>query len=218
MEVDCNEGAPTAMECGANSSLNSSTGATSSTGACSTESGVKSYESLLEEGLIELVIHRASEEEVTLAKVSVDTYKYLLAAYLIKGDYDQSRLLWLRLPGDVRKHSELQSLWSIGKAMIRSEYTTIYSNTSPFRDFIVSRYRERTIEDIALVYTTISVSDLGTRLGYTDTELAQGVSSVGWRVQGDWVTPVKVARAKRDTDLKLKLAELSSYVSFLENI
>ena len=134
-----------------------------------------------------------------------------------QGDYDQSRLLWLRLPAEVRKHAELQSLWSIGKAMIRSEYSTIYSTTSPFTDYIVSRYRERTIKDIALVYTSISVEELGSRLGYSETQLPQSISHVGWRVAGGWVTPVKPVSEKQG-DLKLKLAELASYVSFLENI
>jgi len=227
MEVDCSEGSTaqadsTAMECGASSSsaANSSgaSAADSSLNSSGGASGVKSYESLLEEGLIELVIHRASEEEVTCSKVSVDTYKYLLAAYLIKGDYDQSRLLWLRLPADVRKHPELQSLWGIGKAMIRSEHSTIYSSTSPYKDFIITRYRERRLEEVASVYDTISVVDLGGRLGYSEVEVQGGVGHLGWKVSEGWVMPVRKKEDKKQEDLKLKLSELASYVSFLENI
>lgn len=212
--MDCAE-APASMECGPTTEC-ADTGVKPSVDTASVNTGVKSYQSLLEEGLIELVIHRASEEEVTCAKVSVDTYKCLLAAYLIKGDYDQARLLWLRLPSDVRKNPDIQSLWGMGKAMIKSDHSSIYSSTSPYKHIIISRYRERTLEGIALVYNNISVPELGLRLGCGEVEVAGSVAHLGWKVEAGWVMPVRGKEVQREVELKL--SELANYVSFLENI
>jgi len=194
---------------------------------------------LLRKGSTDKVISCCLEEEINTRDISPDTYKFLLAAHLIKGDSDEARLLWLRVPSSLKSHTDLQRMWSIGRAMILEDYPSVYSVPSPtsLETLVLSSYTRRTLHTISVTYKSLSLAEFQTMTGLSSRESArETVDSLGWRreecagssaqnsvqnsaqnsAQEEFVFPSVPEKCPSKT--VIGLSELASYISFLENV
>ena len=134
----------------------------------------------------------------------------------LQNSSDEARLLWMRLPVSVK--SQLQSLWSVGRAILQHDFHNVYTSTpSTLQSLVLSAFQTRTFNMISVVYKSLSVTDFQTMTGVeTRADVEEVVSHLGWRIAEDFVVPKKSEKSQSKTSVSL--TELANYISFLENV
>ena len=121
-------------------------------------------------------------------------------------------------------------MWGIGRAIIQDDYANAYIPAPNSLELLVlSSYRRRTLHSISVTYKSLSLSEFQTMTGLASRDSAcETIDSLGWRreesaqenAQGraneEFVFPVIPASCPSKT--LIGLSELSSYISFLENV
>jgi len=159
---------------------------------------------------------------------SAQAYGQLLAIYLLLGDLPNAKLLWKRIPDTVKQESlELPAIWAVGKALFSRDFASIYASITQsewpphlknIMNLIRDTTRTRALNLVAKAYTTITLTDLSRYLGVEPNEALQRATELGWRIEGNFVHPIKL-QAKSDSPIRSEeeLALLTDYVAFLEN-
>ena len=126
---------------------------------------------------------------------SVNLYTQLLALYVLLDDLPSAKLLWKRLPQELKQEpeSDLQQVWNLATIMIRSSlreipqvYVIIRGRSWPhFIEKIVGQIalhvKERMISLISQTYSHIRLEDVARFTGCaTEVEATSLVSSLGW--------------------------------------
>jgi len=150
-----------------------------------------------------------------------------LAAYYTQEDTDNARLLWKRIPQDVKsKNQELSSTWAVGQALWKVDWAQFYKGVNSFGwsgelgeliNRLVATTRLKVLDWIPTTYSSITIPDLSNYLGESLPAAAEIAQQQGWASDGTFVYPTPVGDKKvRKTSLK-NLRQLTEYVVSLEN-
>ena len=64
------------------------------------------------------------ELDSPLGILTAELYTEFLGLYLLTNDLCNAKLLWKRIPADIKtSNEELQAVWEVGKAMWRHDYS-----------------------------------------------------------------------------------------------
>ncbi|KAH9421767.1 COP9 signalosome complex subunit 8 [Dermatophagoides pteronyssinus] len=163
---------------------------------------------------------------------SPQIYGQLLAIYLLINDLPNAKLLWKRIPNEIKQSNpEIQAVWNVGVKLFKRELSDIYSlvdsvewplHLKNIMNCIKEATRNRMLNLIGKAYSYIRLDDVSSFLGYDETQTIEKIHALGWQYDCDtrFVTPKKMPNTMDDSsnstldELMIKLTEL---VSFLEN-
>jgi len=165
--------------------------------------------------------------------VSPDTYKQLLAIYLIDNDVVNAKFLWKRIPPAIKaENSELQAIWKIGQYLWKREFASVYpcakneewsSVVQPLIEKLVVTLRRRMVRLVVQAYSVIRVGDLGNLLGLTEAEAIELATTESWDINSEerLIRPRRVLKESYNIDqletFDQLMNSLTDYVTFLEN-
>ncbi|XP_027197722.2 COP9 signalosome subunit 8 [Dermatophagoides pteronyssinus] len=163
---------------------------------------------------------------------SPQIYGQLLAIYLLINDLPNAKLLWKRIPNEIKQSNpEIQAVWNVGVKLFKRELSDIYSlvdsvewplHLKNIMNCIKEATRNRMLNLIGKAYSYIRLDDVSSFLGYDETQTIEKIHTLGWQYDCEtrFVTPKKMPNTMDDSsnatldELMIKLTEL---VSFLEN-
>uniref|UniRef100_H2YNC3 COP9 signalosome complex subunit 8 n=1 Tax=Ciona savignyi TaxID=51511 RepID=H2YNC3_CIOSA len=188
------------------------------------ESNFDSQSQLLEERVSRL---EESELESSQGKLSLEQYSELLSLYICSHDLLNARLLWKRIPDNIKVSSELKAIWEVGKAAWLSDYQAMHVAVQSFEwsttiksimEAFTMDIKERYLKLVSDGYTSARISFLAELLGASESDVRAIVTSRGWTIHGDFVHP---AKNKPDSNGVLNneehLEKLTQYILFLES-
>nr|XP_002126361.1 COP9 signalosome complex subunit 8-like [Ciona intestinalis] len=160
-------------------------------------------------------------------KLSTEQYCEFLALYLLANDLANAKLLWKRIPGDIKSSNELKAIWEVFKAVWTHDCKGIHNTIQAYEwsvnikkimsEFTLS-VRERYLRLVAHGYTEVKISFLAELLGVGELETCKLIESKGWSVSGAFARPVKT-KLEADSVLNNEehLEKLTQYILFLES-
>lgn len=132
-----------------------------------------------------------------------EIYTQLLGMYLLENSLNHARLLWKRIPAEVKNTAgpDFHILWSLGRKLMDRDYSGFYaavheecgcsSRLSESARQLVSALREKTrarLYDLVMrAYVCIDVEQLGQVLDMHVDEVVETMVSRGWRREGDFL-------------------------------
>ncbi|XP_003387711.1 PREDICTED: COP9 signalosome complex subunit 8-like [Amphimedon queenslandica] len=159
-----------------------------------------------------------------------DVYSSLLAVYLLKNELDHAKLLWKRIPGDVKvSHPEIGKLWEIGTKLWIHSFSDVYSlikdttwptHIVPILAMLNEKIRSRVLQLIGCAYSNISLNQFCVLLGLESQQALEVAAQQRWTFD-EKVSVIYPKKTKSSTkeieEPQARLAELVDIVSFLEN-
>ncbi|KAI2804665.1 COP9 signalosome complex subunit 8 [Blomia tropicalis] len=181
-----------------------------------------------------MVLHleRQELESSKTGSASPQIYGQLLAIYLLINDLPNAKLLWKRIPKDIKEsNSEIQAVWDVGIKISLRQFSSIYSlidqtqwpsHLNNIMNCIKESTRDRLLTLISKAYTSYEFKDLVLCLGLSETETMEKISKLGWTYEHDngFVVPTKQDSSNDDAPVPSfdqLMTKLTEYVSFLEN-
>lgn len=191
--------------------------------------------------LVELERQELESEE----DPSPQLYAQLLSLYLLFGDLINAKLLWKRIPTQLKEDvPDLPAIWQVAVALMKRESGSVYGLVNKrewpayikkIMSMVSSRTRERVLNFVSSAYSHITLTDFQQLTGCKSEEEAISLAnSLSWPYdeQNGIVQPVKSATSSTastptdesfdgspDSDYSQEqLQKLAQYVSFLENI
>lgn len=163
---------------------------------------------------------------------SPQIYGQLLAIYLLRDEMGNAKLLWKRIPGNLKEETaELKAIWEVAKALIGRQFSEVYGLLKAYEwptyirkimGFLHDRTRDRVIQLVGQSYSHMAIDELRKLLGVnSQQEVIDIVNEVGWTVDvvNGFVNPTRLAvEEESDKDCSQEqLQKLTEYVAFLEN-
>jgi len=163
---------------------------------------------------------------------SSQVYGQLLAVYLLTNDLPNAKLLWKRIPANLKEETvELKAIWTIARALLERKLSEVYGLLKAhewptyIRNIMAclqERTRERVLQLIGQSYSHITVEYFRQLLGVSsEEEILQIIKDTDWKVDAasNHVLPTRiVAEEESDKDTSQEqLQKLTEYVAFLEN-
>lgn len=138
----------------------------------------------------------SQELESPAGQTSPQIYGQLLAIHLLFNDLTSARLLWKRIPDQIKTtNNELALIWTVGKLMWKKNYSEIYStiNSCPvwpnhlknIMKLILESTRQRVISLISRAYSSISLSNAAQLLGLSQEETIALAPSLNWSLDSE---------------------------------
>lgn len=177
------------------------------------------------------------ELESTAGRASPQVYGQLLAIYILFNDLTSAKLLWKRIPDEIKQENvELSVIWSVGRYMWKKEYPEIYkaigscplwpNHLKNIMNLIIETTRKRAEELITKAYSTVRLTQVANLLGLTEEQTPQFVASRKWVYETD--TGFVVINKNLDLESRNPtkaviencpelLEKLTDYILFLEN-
>lgn len=163
---------------------------------------------------------------------SSQVYGQLLAVYLLANDLANAKLLWKRIPGNLKEETvELRAIWEIARALFNRNLWEVYGllKTHEWPVYIRNimaclqeRTRERALLLVGQSYSHIAIEDLRKLVGaFSELEVLDLIKGTEWKVdtESGHVLPKRIVveeETDRDTSQE-QLQKLTEYVAFLEN-
>ncbi|XP_054168103.1 COP9 signalosome complex subunit 8-like [Oppia nitens] len=161
---------------------------------------------------------------------SPQIYGQLLAIYLLCNDLPNAKLLWKRIPANVKtENPELSHIWEIGIRLWNRDLPTIYPLLASYEwpnhlknvmKCIGETTRKRALNLISKGFTSISLDEVIHYIGLSKEETIEKIRSLGWTIDmtTNFVIPSKISNNVEElTSSEEQLAKLTEYVAFLEN-
>uniref|UniRef100_G3MRD5 COP9 signalosome complex subunit 8 n=1 Tax=Amblyomma maculatum TaxID=34609 RepID=G3MRD5_AMBMU len=157
------------------------------------------------------------------------TYSQLLAIYLLQSDLVNAKLLWKRIPREIKLyHPEIRNIWKVGQAIWNKDFPAMHASlTQEWPEhvkFVMQelrvRMKRRALTLVTKAYSSISVDHACSLMGIDKPELAAVVNSLGWAFDGTraMVFPKPPAATNEDpSTAEEHLSKLTNFSSFLEN-
>nr|CAG4652224.1 EOG090X0F3A [Triops cancriformis] len=170
------------------------------------------------------------QSAANLGVAPADVYAQLLAVYLCKFDLCNAKLLWKRIPADLKTAEPmLNQIWVVGQQLWKKESAETFvalrrewpELIKPFMTLLENLLREKTVDLIGRAYSSIKPEDMGNMVGMSGPQDAIVLAKeLGWEHQLE--SNMIIPKAKLQTAPLAVLAEeqlnrLTQYVSFLEN-
>lgn len=138
----------------------------------------------------------SQELESPAGQTSAQVYGQLLAIHLLFNDLTSARLLWKRIPEQIKTtNNELALIWTVGKLMWKKNYAEIYPtiNSCPvwpnhlknIMKLILESTRQRVISLISRAYSSLSLSNAAQLLGLSPEETLVLAGSLNWSYDSD---------------------------------
>ncbi|XP_077500779.1 COP9 signalosome complex subunit 8-like isoform X2 [Amblyomma americanum] len=168
------------------------------------------------------------ELEASDGIASPQAYGQLLAIYLLQNDLVNAKLLWRRIPYDIKQsHLDLGQIWKVGQAMWKKNFPAVHAALSqewpddlkPIMQELNERMRMRALMLVGKAYTSISVEDTCSFLAVPKHELASFVSPLGWVVDfaSGMVSPKPIAVTHDSGAYEEHMIRLTNFASFFES-
>lgn len=175
------------------------------------------------------------ELESPQGRASPQVYGQLLAIYLLFNDLSSAKLLWKRIPTDIKEaNEELSIIWQVGKLMWKKSYAEIYPviNSCPtwpnhlknIMHLIMDSTRQRVVKLISKAYSNISVADASAMLGLSQSDTLKLANELKWVHDEDIgylsISRVEKSRCEQTSTLDNSndlLENLTSYIIFLQS-
>nr|CAG4644359.1 EOG090X0F3A [Lepidurus arcticus] len=170
------------------------------------------------------------QSNATVGVASADTYAHLLAVYLCKFDLCNAKLLWKRIPGNVKTAEPMLSqIWTVGQNLWKKKPAETFAalrkdwseQLKPFMELLEALLKEKMLDLIGRAYSSIKPEDMGSMVGLSVPEEAIGMAKeLGWEHQLDsnMILPkAKPQLAPPAIPTEEQLSKLTQYISFLEN-
>eukprot|EP00299_Pterocystis_sp_00344_P003810 c14590_g1_i1.p1 GENE.c14590_g1_i1~~c14590_g1_i1.p1 ORF type:complete len:217 (+),score=30.25 c14590_g1_i1:43-651(+) len=149
-----------------------------------------------------------------------------LLTYLIVNDITNARHLWRRLRTDLQNHPEIQATWDVTKRLAAKDDQAAHSilvafnwpdGVRPFVSSLADAIRKRTFQYLAEAHTSVSLDELHSRLGLTESQAIDLALKFGWdydeahRSLSPAVHDQPIADEKFQADLR-KLADIALFL------
>ncbi|KAF7488665.1 COP9 signalosome complex subunit 8 [Sarcoptes scabiei] len=164
--------------------------------------------------------------------VSPLVYGQLLAIYILINDLPNAKLIWKRIPKDIKEnHKEIVLAWNVGVKIIQRDWAAIYpmidsvdwpNHLKNIMSCLKESTRERMLISIGKAYSSIKLSDICAALGLDKIETIQKIKTFDWEIDedGEYVKPKRLIETSAESS-QIMMEELTSkltdFVSFLEN-
>lgn len=172
-----------------------------------------------------------NQELSSNGKCSDRVYAQLLAIYLLTNDLQNAKLLWKRIPKDVKTNSDdLKAIWQIGTSLLKRKSSEIFGLIDGYEwpNFLLNimkelkeEIRKNNLNLIQKSYSYISINDFKRMLYLqTEDELIEIVKTKNWNLDGqDGIHVTKSAPVFESLSSNQDhLAKLVSHVTFLEHV
>jgi COP9 signalosome complex subunit 8 len=175
------------------------------------------------------VIEELENDEIQEGCLTTEQYTKLFSAYLYTNELCAAKFLWRRIPEAIKADSELNKVWSIGKALWSKHYTQAYELIDckwsdilePIMVAIKRRIQQDTLKFISMHYENIQLDKFQTFMGVDKEQAERIIESEGWTCKNGYVMPIAIS----EPDLGLggsqeildRLVTLSSFTSYIEN-
>lgn len=169
------------------------------------------------------------ELDSPLGILSVELYTEFLGLYLLTKDLSNAKLLWKRIPADMKTDSEeLKAVWEVGKTMWKRDYSGFHAkiNACEWSEVIkriMLQYKmditEHCFSLVAGGYTSIELNYLANMLGLTPAETIAAIQKKQWTyIEEDKI--IKPVKTKKDVTYDLQneehLEKLTRHILYLE--
>lgn len=140
-----------------------------------------------------------------------------------------AKFLWRRVPEVLKSNTELQKIWSIGKALWSKHYTQAYELMNyqwsdvlePIMAAIKRRIQQDTLKFISMHYDNIQFDKFQTLMGVDKEQAEKIVESEGWMCTDGYVIPMAISEPELglngSQEILDRLVTLSSFTSYIEN-
>lgn len=175
------------------------------------------------------IIDELENDEINEGSLTVEQYAKLFSAYLYSNELCAAKFLWRRVPEHMKTDSELQKVWSIGKALWQKQYMQAYElidcqwsgALTPIMAAIKRRMQYDFLKLISLHYENIQFEKFQMFMG-VDKEQAEGIlESEGWTCHDGYVYPVAITEPELGLngiqEILERLVTLASFTTFIEN-